>query len=266
MSITWIRHKFESADIATRTQWYMDHFSDFFMPFETGGSTATDASNNGTDVLKVRPYSDANSAHYFTITLQKTKTDSSSARANVYQYAYYNNAGSSQYSQTNVQNSDVNSLYFDITTIGTIKVLRITRAIPDNTNTILLFKESNARDADGGVGAYIGLSGPLKSSVSVADNTKGFMGFLSDKHPGCTFWKKGTSDTGNAQVTDKNVGLCSNIIINRFAACGMITGLYTIDGMDSVSLTPVIDTEFAVAVGGKLYTFYSLGHGLCIRE
>lgn len=266
MSITWVRHKFESAAIETRTQWYMNNFSDFFMPFETGGSTASDASNSGTDTLKIRPYNDADSAYYSTIVLYKTKTETTSARANVNSYALYNNAGASQHTQSNVQSSDVNSLYFDLATIGGVKVLRITRAIPDNTNTILLFKESNARDADGGTGAYIGLSGPYKASASSADNTKGYIGFLSNKHPGCTYWKKGTSDTGNAQVTDKNVGLCTNIIINRFAACGMITNLYTIDGMSSVSQTPVLDTEFAVAVSGRLYTFYSLGHGLCIRE
>ena len=260
MPIAWNRHKFNgSSDAEERQAWYMSVAGEFFRPFtEEGGSTSSSSS----DVLKIRPYPNADAAWNCEITMSSVTMSQAGVSSIVLKEITTSRATLSNCIQSG---SSSQPLYFDTASFGNIHVLRITKETPQDINTIILLHDPLGRDADTGVGEYYAISAPYKSSFTQANHRVGLIAFLSNTHTGSTY-RYSSGSPADIQVVTDNVGLCSNVIINRYAASGILTNLYSIDGMSSTSQTPIADTEFAVSVNDRLTKFYSIGHGLCIRE
>ncbi len=257
MAITWTRKKFQTgSDAATRKTWLMTNLS--------GWIYDVDQTNTSNDVLIFQPYTGEDPSCQFRITLANATTDSNVNVSNVSLCPTVGAPSTNTKTVTNIIAADAGGIYFDMATIGGMSVLRITKSQVSSDQMVVLVKETGVADADGGSTTLYTLSAPHKSGSTYYHFT-GLLGFLSTTHPGMTFKASSSSSTTeNIQMDGLNIGVCTNAILNRFAACGALSNMYTIDGMPAFA--PIQNVEFAISVNGHQSTFYSIGHGLCIRE
>lgn len=186
-------------------------------------------------------------------------TDANISITEVYQST--NGPSGSPNTISNVVGTDVNGLYFDTAKIGGIDVLRITNLTP--TTRCLILAKSNAAKADGGTGMIYYMSAPYFQS-SVYDQV-GIYSFMNDFSVLAKSNYSGSTSAGaSIQLVTTNKGSCNNPILNRYAVLGMATNFYTYDGTQNGA--PAHNVEFNLSVNGVVTPFYSLGHGLCIRE
>lgn len=265
MAVTWERYAFnKNLSPEQRQNWYLQNFGDFIVPFENGGSSTA----IGADTLLVSPYkingSGTDPYSKFVITVN---IPSSTTNPNISSVILKNESDStvSGWNGTNAQAGNAETLYFDRANIGGIKVLRLTKQTPTSANTVLFAKDDNARYAaqNGANTKMVVFSMPFKNSTTTAYHNVGNIGFLTHRSTREEHWSSSTT-SGNIQLCSENIDWCDYPILNRYAVMGCITNFYTYDGTSS--LAPILDTEFTITVNGRQSTFYSLGHGLCIRE
>lgn len=263
MAITWTRHKMNtSATAADREAWYEENLR------SPGWIQGYNCNNpeNGSDALTIKPF-DGTSC-WSTIILHAVTSDSTVKPQKIDFYTIKGDSGSASKKSLDTSYlvpASAGGLYFDTARISNIDVLRICQSDPQPSSMITIVKETGVTDADGETGTLYLLSAPYKAyGTNPTNHDYGLLWFLSNKHPGITYRYEISTSRLMIQLYQDNIGQCTNAILNRFAACGMLSNIYAIDGMSTSA--PVQGVEFSVSVNGHLSTFYSLGHGLCIRE
>lgn len=262
MAITWTRRKMStSATAADREAWYEANLK------QTGWIHGYNCDNpqSGYDALTIKPF-DGTSC-WSTIILQTVTSDSTVKPQKIDLYTIKGDSSQASKKTLDTQYlvpASAGGLYFDTARISNIDVLRICQSDPQPSSMITMVKETGITDADGETGTLYLLSAPYKAyGTNPTNHDLGLLWFLSNKHPG-TVYELNVSTGANIQLYQDNIGQCTNAILNRFAACGMLSNIYAIDGMSTSA--PIQGVEFSVSVNGHMSTFYSLGHGLAIME
>ena len=243
-AITWTRHEFTPiADATEREAWYTDAGLDDWFDITQGSSA-------GVDIFTLQPYTDGAKVEF-----EWSNMQGATNREKMNQIRFYL-AGASSTTTYNgaikpTASSTVGNLSFDFATVGSVELLRLCTTENSWDNEVILARDT-AMTADGVTAKLVVMN---NAASSTAVQAGGYI-ILADNTGGTHY--KSVSNAA-VQYRSDSVTYCDKFILQPIETLGIISHIYSIDG--SPNYAPVGDVEFIL--GG--HTYYSLGHGMCVR-
>ena len=242
-AITWTRHEYTPiADATEREAWYTDAGLDDWFDITQGSSA-------GVDYFTLQPYTDG-----ARVLMQWGYMQGTTTRERMTGMSFYLAGASATTSYSgNVYpqaSSTAGNLSFDFATVGSVELLRLCTTENSWDNEVILARDT-ATTADGVTAKLI----VMNNAVSASAQAGGYI-ILADNTGSAKYY---THSSNTIQYCSSSVTYCDKFILQPIETLGIISHIYSIDG--SPNYAPVGDVEFILGS----HTYYSLGHGMCVR-
>lgn len=252
--ITWTRNEYTAiANSTDRQAWYEAAELDKWASITMDTSAGSDAFSFNTGVT---------GGAYINVNFQYMHLSSGTSNTpRVNTVTYYPQGASATatiYYAKPTEGVTDGHLSFDTASIGTgdtstLELLRICTSTVSWQKMLLFAVIKGGVNVDSDTSAYL-LSLTTTHNGSASDPTIGSRIILDPKGRSVYAANNSTS----IQFHKDNTGFCDKYILQPVPIMGVKSALYSIDGGTSI---PVGDVEFIV----QGHTYYSLGHGLCVR-
>jgi hypothetical protein len=247
-AITWTRHEYTPISDATeREAWYTAAGLDGWFDITSSGTD--------NDKFTLQPYTDG-ARLVLNWAYMNARSGQSWEQMDGIKFYLAGASATTTYNGTTKPqaSSEAGNLSFDFATVGSVELLRMCTT-ENSWNNEVIFARDTATTADGATAKLVVMNNSYGNNAAYP-RAGGYI-ILADT----TGSAKYNSNTSNSvvQYRSDSVTYCDKFILQPIETLGIISHIYAIDG--SPNYAPAGDVEFTLGS----HTYYSLGHGMCVR-